>query len=80
MCGVARALVLFGAMQSAGLTSKPSESACRVESEKALACATRQPPDDKSACDALFTAYKDCRKIEHERIVAQRIANRKSAF
>ena len=56
------------------------ESACRNESKLALACATSQPADDKSACDELFQAYKDCRKLEHERIVQERIERRRSAF
>jgi len=67
-------------MQQKGVTSKPSQSTCREASEKALACATRQPTEDKTACNDLFQAYKDCRKIEHESIVAERIAKRQSVF
>ena len=66
---------------SGGITQRVEErSACRNESKLALACATSQPADDKSACDELFQAYKDCRKLEHERIVQERIERRRSAF
>lgn len=67
-------------MQRKGITQRVEESACRNESKLALACATSQPADDKSACDELFQAYKDCRKLEHERVVRERIERRKSAF
>ena len=67
-------------MQEKGITQRVEESACRNESKLALACATSQPADDKSACDELFQAYKDCRKLEHERIVQERIERRRSAF
>ena len=63
-------------MQEKGITQRVEESACRNESKLALACATSQPADDKSACDE----YKDCRKLEHERIVQERIERRRSAF
>ena len=67
-------------MQEKGITQRVEESACRNESKLALACATSQPADDKSACDELFQAYKDCRKLEHERIVQESIERRRSAF
>lgn len=68
------------AMQTKGITSKPSEDACRKESRLALACSTRQTTEDKSECDSLFQAYRECRRVENERVIAERIAKRKSAF
>jgi len=67
-------------MQRKGITQRVEESACQNESKLALACATSQPADDKSACDEVFQAYKDCRKLEQERVVRERIERRKSAF
>ena len=49
-------------MQAKGITQRRGERG-RNESKLALACATSQPADDKSACDELFQAYKDCRKL-----------------
>jgi len=67
-------------MQTKGITSKPSEDACKKESRLALACSTRQTTEDKSECDSLFQAYRECRRVENERVIAERIAKRKSAF
>jgi len=67
-------------MQTKGITAKPSEDACKKESRLALACSTRQTTEDKSECDSLFQAYRDCRRVENERVIAERIAKRKSAF
>jgi len=67
-------------MQTKGTTQRVEQSACRKESQLALACASSQPPENKSACDSLFQAYKDCRKLDLERVIRERVEKRKSAF
>jgi len=67
-------------MQTKGTTQRVEQSACRKESQLALACASSHPPENKSACDALFQSYKDFRKLDLERVIRERVEKRKSAF
>ena len=44
---------------------------CKDAQKAALACATEHP-GERARCDALFQAYKACRRAEHQRILDAR--------
>ena len=45
---------------------------CKEHAEKSLACKVSHPELYEMECKALFDVYKECKKNEHEALIAER--------
>ena len=55
------------------LNASKLRTSCKELAKASYACLEKQTgPDAKTVCQPFFTAYKECRKAEHDGIVEER--------